>query len=303
MMAVEFDGMSKVYWQSLPVLNRPSLRSRVPTVPEATQIPRLIHQTFSTKLLPPEIEANITSLRRLNPGWQYHLYDDSDIAGFIDAEYGAHVLHRFEQINPLYGAARADLFRYLLLYKVGGVYLDIKSASLCPLDGVLRPDDRYLLSVWNNRAGEAFEGWGLHPELADVEGGEFQQWYIAAAPGHPFLKAVIETVLRNIDVYNPALHGIGKRGVLRLTGPIAYTRAILPLLGSAVYRRVDSEADLGLRYTIYTDSKLSDYKALFKAHYANSSESIVHLGLAGRWVAKLLFAAKWGIRSLRPSRA
>ena len=48
-------------------------------------------------------------------------------------------------------------------------------------------------------------------------------------PGHPFLKAVIEMVLRNTRTYTP-LDGFAKFAILRVTGPITYTLAIVPLL-------------------------------------------------------------------------
>ncbi len=87
------------------------------TLAPAHEIPRLIHQTFSTKDVPAEIRQNIASLQALNPGWSYALYDDADIVEYIRNHFGQEVLKRYLSINPLYGAARADLFRYLLLYK------------------------------------------------------------------------------------------------------------------------------------------------------------------------------------------
>ena len=106
------------------------------------------------------------------------------------------------------------MFRYLLLYKVGGVYLDIKSTATRPLDAVLLPQDQFLLSEWNND-NDGYDVWGKHYELRGFGGREFQQWYIAASPGHPFLRSVIDNVLANIDTYIPGLHGTGKPGVLR----------------------------------------------------------------------------------------
>ena len=76
--------------------------------------------------------------------------------------------------------------------------------------------------------GEPFEGWGLHPECGPY--GEYQQWHIIAAPQHAFLRATISAVMWNIDNYSIEHHGVGKPGVLRTTGPIAYTKAITPLV-------------------------------------------------------------------------
>lgn len=132
----------------------------LPQFAEGRSIPKIIHQTFPDHALPAAIEDNVQKMRLANPGWEYRLYDDEDIPRFIGTEYGAAVLARYQRINPKYGAARADLFRYLLMYKVGGAYFDIKASLERPLDAVIRADDRYLLSCWDNEAGQLHEGWG-----------------------------------------------------------------------------------------------------------------------------------------------
>ncbi|GAC1409885.1 MAG: hypothetical protein NVSMB6_10040 [Burkholderiaceae bacterium] len=249
--------------------------SILPDIPEATVIPKLIHQTSSTKDLPAELQQNIANLKALNPDWEYRFYDDNDIHVFLKSNYNKRILEYFNRINPVYGAARADLFRYLLVYKLGGVYLDIKSTATRPLNKVLHQTDRFLLSGWQNRPGERFEGWGIPADVKGVVGGEYQQWYIIAAPGHPFLRAVILRVLKNIDRYHPVLNGTGLPGVLRLTGPIAYTLAIAPLLKQHSHRYVNSETDLGLGYSIYATL---EHRAIFKAHYSVLEDSVVILG-------------------------
>ena len=258
--------------------SRPSKKGvipdRLPEIEEATAIPKIIHQTFKSKNLPAEFQKNVDQLKALNPEWEYRLYDDDDIRQFILDAYGTDILAYFNRINPRYGAAKADLFRYLLLYKYGGVYLDIKSTFTKPIDQVLKPDDRYLLAKWSNKPGEKREGWGMPKELEMIPGGEFQQWHIVATAGHPFLKAVIERVLVNIDCYKPWLHGTGGNGVLRLTGPIAYTLAIHPLLPFHPHRLVNDEAELSLEYSML---KSSSHKPLFKGHYTTLTESVVNM--------------------------
>jgi mannosyltransferase OCH1-like enzyme len=195
------------------------------------------------------------------------------------------VLQRFLRIDARYGAARADLFRYLLMYKVGGVYLDIKSGAAQPFDSVLRADDRFVLSYWD--ASNAASGWGQHYELRDIAAGELQQWHIICAPGHPFMHAVIETVLANIDTYVPSLHGVGKNGVLRVTGPIAYTRAIHRILHQHPHRIADSARDLGLTYNIYRNQS---HETAFKSHYSVQVHPLVQLGFGKRQLTRF-----WGM--------
>lgn len=238
-------------------------------------IPRLLHQTCpDPAALPPELHDNLLRLRALNPRWEHRVFGDADVLEYAGRHYGPAVLEALHRIAPGYGVVRADLFRYLVVYREGGVYLDIKSGLRRPLDEVLRPDDAFLLSQWRNRLGEPHAGWGLHPELARIPGGEFQQWHVAAAPGHPFLAQVIRRVVANILRYDPQRDGVGKPGVLRLSGPVCYTKAIFPMLGRHRHRIVDAHA-LGFDYSIYPRAPGGPWHARAAAHYSRLTAPIV----------------------------
>jgi mannosyltransferase OCH1-like enzyme len=97
-------------------------------------IPKQIHQCFfGARTFTEELANNVDFIKRLNPDWTHTRYDEPMMKQFILEHYGAKILRYYERINPNYGAARADLFRYLLLYKVGGAYLDIKSTMTTSL--------------------------------------------------------------------------------------------------------------------------------------------------------------------------
>lgn len=269
----------------VPKLNQQRKLNVLPDVALGNLIPRIIHQTFPTRQMPDEIEQNIACLKAINPNWEYRFYGDKDISDFIRQNYNHKVLEYYNRINPAYGAARADLFRYLVIYKCGGVYIDIKSTTTLPLDSVLKDSDCFLLSHWQNKKNEEYEGFGFHWDL-DVPDGEFQQWHVISVPGHPFLKAVIETIFMNIDHYLPSLHGVGQYGVMRVTGPITYTKSIVPLLPLHHYRMVDSTADLGLNYSIY--AKFSHMKIYKAKHYTVLQEPIVRLGYRRKILSSLM---------------
>jgi inositol phosphorylceramide mannosyltransferase catalytic subunit len=243
-------------------------------------IPRIIHQTLPDKSrIPAELSKNIATLKAMNPGWRYVLYDDNDIQEFIFHDYGQEIHTIFNSINPLYGSARADLFRYLLIYKVGGVYLDIKSACTKPLDSIIEENDSLLLSYWHNSPGDEFEGYGLFPD--DGVDNEFQTWHVICEPNHPVMQSVIDSVLWNLRHYSIRKYGVGRFGVLRTTGPIAYTRVINAFLDQHDYRIFDSHAS-GLLYSILPGKH--DHEDLFKKHYSRlimpivskSRENILH---------------------------
>jgi len=239
-------------------------------------IPRIIHQSYSKAHLNEEILNNVLHIKSLNPTWEYRYYNDDDCVLFIKENFNKQILQAYNQINPIYGAARADLFRYLLIFKVGGVWLDVKSSIVKPLDTILEPNDHFLLSQWQNRMGEPFQGWGFHPELARLPGGEFQQWHIVSAPNNPFMEAVIDQVIYNIQHYSRKSYGLGKTGVLRTTGPVVYSRVIAKLLNRFPHRFVNSYSELGFRYTIY--DKPLGHEEVFDSHYSKHEEPVIISG-------------------------
>ena len=89
-----------------------------------TNIPANLFQTWSTKHLPRYMKACVSRLKRQNPEFTYFLYDDDDCRQFIQENFEEDVLEAFDTLIP--GAYKADLWRYCILYKKGGIYMDIK---------------------------------------------------------------------------------------------------------------------------------------------------------------------------------
>ena len=239
-------------------------------------IPKVIHQTYHSKILPPEIQENIDYLKSANPEWELRMYDDEDIINYISQHY-PELLGIYKKINPVYGAAKADFFRYLLIYNEGGVYLDIKSSLSKPLNEILTVEDRYLLCHWQNELGGIHPKMGLHSCIASPFG-EFQQWHVVSTKGHPFLKAVIENVCNNIQNYNPFIHDTGGWSVVNLTGPIAYSLAIAPLINLHTHRLERDNTKFGFIYSIYESRGISlGHHKILKKHYTLSDESLLIL--------------------------
>jgi len=245
-------------------------------------VPKIIHQIFLSGSLPPVLREQVEALKQRNPGWKHSLYNDEDANNFIRENYGGSMEETYNLISKEYGAARADLLRHLLIYQHGGVYLDIKSNISKPLDAVLRADDQYLLTQWDNKPGGAREGFGLHPELSNVPGGEYQTHAIMAAPRHPFSRAAIDRIVHNIRNYKP-WSGVGKMGVVRTTGPSAYTLAVHPLRATAPHR-IATEEELGLEFSI----PHYDHASIFKEHYSKLTGPVARLGPVGRASQRLI---------------
>ena len=87
-------------------------------------IPLDIYQTWFNKILPHGMINSINKLKKDNPEFNFHLFDDDDCKNFIKEHFGIKVSDAFDNLIP--GAYKADLWRYCILYKKGGFYIDIK---------------------------------------------------------------------------------------------------------------------------------------------------------------------------------
>ncbi len=97
-------------------------------------VPRVLHQTWKTPDLPPQWQAFRESWLRHHPGWRHVLWTDEDNRCLI-AEHHPWFLPTYDAFpRPI---QRVDAAKYFILYTLGGVYADLDSECLRPLDPLL----------------------------------------------------------------------------------------------------------------------------------------------------------------------
>lgn len=155
-------------------------------------IPRIIHQTYFEDMSLdryPQLVRLQNSWK--NSGWEYRFYNDMDAKQYILNNFPPRFVDAFDALIP--GAYKADLFRYLVLMKEGGVYADVDIMLDTTLDTFVTPSMSFFAprDVVGEYAGEPFCLWnGL----------------IGAAPGHPFIVRAVERlvnlILERSDLYD-----------------------------------------------------------------------------------------------------
>mgnify|MGYP006267514799 CR=1 FL=1 len=123
-----------------------------PNKSEKGKIPLNIFQTWQDKFLPPKMVECVNSITQCNPEFNHYLYDDQECYEFIKTNFDSDVLYAYESLIP--GAFKADLWRCCILYKYGGVYLDIKYKCVNGFKLLELTDDEYFvkdLYETNNR--------------------------------------------------------------------------------------------------------------------------------------------------------
>lgn len=201
-------------------------------------IPKIIHQTFKSDKLPFISRWHISRLRKRNPEYRYEFYDDGRIEQFLQVNFEEEVFEQYRKLNI--GAAKADFFRYAILLKEGGIYIDIDSSITGKLDDFIEQDDVAIISKEHNP-------------------GLFVQWALIYQPGHPFLQKTLDMVLDNIR-HNRYPHDVHK-----MTGPSIYSNAINACL--------EENPDVAYRLLGYDYNNHLKFKyPLSKLMYTNKAE-------------------------------
>ena len=119
-----------------------------------------------------------------------------------------------------------SFFRYAILFKKGGVYLDIDSLNMTKLDEFILSSDSAIISL------------ETHKKF-------YVQWALVFEAGHPFLEKTLEVVLDNLksNRYPNDIHS--------MTGPAAFTTAINECLNgsnSFQYRELGPDYDGNFKF-------------------------------------------------------
>jgi mannosyltransferase OCH1-like enzyme len=140
------------------------------------KIPANIFQTWHSKKLPLGMLQSVLSIKKNNPRFKYYLFDDNDCKKFITAHFPPKILNAFNSLIP--GAYKADLWRYCVLYKMGGIYIDIK---YYPVDG---------FKLYNLLEQEHW--------VLDIGGNNIYNAVMVCKPGNPILLKAIEKICENV---------------------------------------------------------------------------------------------------------
>ena len=160
-------------------------------------IPKIIHQTWKDETVPTEWKNAVDQCKANHPDFEYKLWTDETMDNFVR--------EHFPEFHPVYvsykhNIQRCDAFRYLVLYKYGGVYIDMDIKCNKKFKKFLEYDIVLARS--------------LH--IGDLKTNSF----FMTVPNHPFFKYCIDGLSKHkvkFRYFGKHLH------VMSTTGPIFLT--------------------------------------------------------------------------------
>ena len=156
-------------------------------------IPKIIHQTWKTDRVPPKARPYVDKVRQLNPDWEYKLWTDDDNLAFVRSEF-PELLEIYEGFSR--GIMRADVIRYMIMYKMGGVYLDLDYEVLYPFEF---GDHRVVLPLSRSVA------FGHDVNIVG-------NCFFASEPGHALWADLLRDLKENPPITNEYIEVLGATG-------------------------------------------------------------------------------------------
>lgn len=167
------NKFSRVFYLQQRLQKKYNIKSKYNSI-----IPLKIFQTWHTKNLPPNMSKAVELVKNTNPAFQHYLFDDNDCREYLKNNFPEIVVETFDKLIP--GAYKADLWRYCVLYKEGGIYMDIK---YIPHNGFR------LINLTENE----------HFVLDEGDTGIYNA-FMACKPGNAILFKAINAIIRNVKI-------------------------------------------------------------------------------------------------------
>lgn len=153
-------------------------------ISQCRETPKIIMQTFWDKTLIPQKVYD--GIKKHCPGYKHIVYDDNDCINFLQQNYGEEIVNKFKSLYQ--GAHKADLFRYCWLYKMGGIYLDIKIVLIKNVDQIFKDKEKLYTCLSNEMNEDRI--------LTNITGrGSVFQGIISTPPNNPIFKILIDKIM------------------------------------------------------------------------------------------------------------
>lgn len=91
--------------------------------PKQPSIPKIIHQTYKNNNLPDLYKKCQNKLKGAYMDYEYRFYTDDDMEEFMTTHYPKFKVNVFDKLPVL--IMKLDVFRYCLMSKIGGMYVDM----------------------------------------------------------------------------------------------------------------------------------------------------------------------------------
>ena len=108
-------------------------------------VPFILHEYWHSRRIPNGMSKVIENHVKMNPEFDIYIYSEKEAIDFLKKHFDAELLAAYNGFKP--SAYRSDLFRYCVLYIMGGVYIDTKMDFTVPLKDLIKDSQFFILNT------------------------------------------------------------------------------------------------------------------------------------------------------------
>lgn len=188
-------------------------------------IPKTLWQTNYTNRVTLAVYINYLFNRLMSYDYDYRFMTTEERACFIKKKFSNKIFETYSRIQI--GAAQADFWRLLVLYKHGGIYMDIDAHLVWPLNAII-----------NTNQEEAY---------IVIKKGEISNYFIASNKKNTNLMKMINLILKNIQENTI-------KNIYILTGPGILNEILdIDKINTVYYRYTCNQGNFTNNYFQYID--------------------------------------------------
>ena len=222
------------------------------------KIPRIIHQIYEDPAGPPEFLLELAKTwKEHHPDWEYRFWNKAAIHEFLES-----VCPEFVEYYQAFrfNVQRWDAIRYLILYHIGGLYVDLDYECIQPLDTLLVDSTCCM---------------GMEPTVNTIVHNKpliIGNALMASVPGHSYFKFIIQDMK---DYFNRGTYKGDSIEIMESTGPFMVTRIYeqyqrkktITLLPADLVTPLNVEEVKLLRHGLLSEEITNRIESAFAIHY------------------------------------
>lgn len=262
-----------------------------------SQFPKAIYQTAPH--IGPDTPKTLTeSWKRMNPHYYYEIFDDESALRFVSELYNKSrpdLVRVFRDVHQK--VITADLFRYILMFELGGIYTDVDTECLRSIDTWGVPHNatiNLVVGLETNELDPGIFGDDMVADFGFVHRLQFLQWTLMAKPRHSVMETainqIVDGIIHKARSQQKAIKSVRftHAEILNLSGPGLYTRIVKAYIQDETQRRVlDAEMASTSYEHVLADVMILPVNAWAPAQrhsQAGTTETaLVYHGFAGSW--------------------
>ncbi len=192
-------------------------------------------QTFKTNKVDLEHDQKYLEFRKKNPEFNFYFYDDIEMDEYMEKNWSHRKIYKIYK-DSIFGASKADIWRYCILYQYGGIYLDFDSSIEFKLSTIPNDVNEVISFEKNKINSQISEDYTpdykflnnlpqdyrnkIHPENLVI------QWLLIYKKNHPILMSAIEEIEKNYEFFLGKKFKSAHMAIVNYTAPVILTKVV-----------------------------------------------------------------------------